>query len=120
MEENQKNLNKDYLVEMLEKQYEKQDVDRILDGYKSKRIVSLRINTIKADIEDVKQRLRDYSVDFEKVSWSDTALIIKNKLELFFFSKHSSTALKYPFFPNKKILPSILWIINVKSNSFFL
>ena len=81
MEENQKNLNKDYLVEMLEKQYEKQDVDRILDGYKSKRIVSLRINTIKADIEDVKQRLRDYSVDFEKVSWSDTALIIKNKLE---------------------------------------
>ena len=81
MEENQKNLNKDYLVEMLEKQYEKQDVDRILDGYKSKRIVSLRINTIKANVEEIKQKLRDAGVDFETVSWSDTALIIKNKSE---------------------------------------
>ena len=77
----EKDLNKNYLMEMLEKQYDKQDIDRILDGYKSKRIVSLRINTIKADIEDVKQKLRDYGVDFEIVSWSDCALIIKNKSE---------------------------------------
>ena len=77
----EKDLNKNYLMEMLEKQYDKQDIDRILDGYKSKRIVSLRINTIKADIEDVKQKLRDYGVDFEIVSWSNCALIIKNKSE---------------------------------------
>lgn len=81
MDENQKNLNRDYLMEMLEKQYEKQDIDRILDGYKSKRIVSLRINTIKADVEDVKQKLKIEGVDFETVSWSDCALIIKNKSE---------------------------------------
>lgn len=81
MDENKKNFNRDYLVEMLEKQYEKQDIDRIIDGYKSKRIVSLRINTIKADIEDVKQKLKYEGMEFETVSWSDTALIIKNKSE---------------------------------------
>ena len=77
----EKDLNKNYLMEMLEKQYDKQDIDRILDGYKSKRIVSLRINTIKADVEDVKQKLKNEGVDFETVSWSDCALIIKNKSE---------------------------------------
>ena len=81
MDENQKQLNRDYLLEMLEKQYEKQDIDRILNGYKSKRIVSLRINTIKASIEEIKQKLKNEGVDFETVSWSDSALIIKAKSE---------------------------------------
>lgn len=80
MEENN-NLNKQYLIDMLEKQYGKDITEKILEGYCAKRFVSLRVNTLKANIDETKQKLIDENIDFEQVSWSDTAFIIKNKTE---------------------------------------
>lgn len=80
MEDN-KNLNKEYLINMLESQYGKEIAEKILKGYTSQRFVSLRINTIKAEVDDIKQKLKSKNINFDTVSWSNTALIIKNRNE---------------------------------------
>lgn len=74
-------LNEAYLKEMLEKQYNESDVNRIYNGYNCKRVVTLRINTIKTTAEEVKQALVSAGVDFVCVPWSDIALVITNKSE---------------------------------------
>ena len=71
----------DYLKETLQKQYSREDIERIYQGYSAKRWVSLRINTIKVESDELKQKLIDENVIFEEVPWSNVALIIKNKTE---------------------------------------
>ena len=73
--------NEDFLRSVLKKQYSDNDLERIYGGYNSKRKVTLRINTIKANVEDVKNKLIAENVDFTAVPWSKEALIINNKNE---------------------------------------
>ena len=67
-----------FLIEMLNKQYETELTNKILDGYKSKRFVSLRANTLKSDVDTIKNKFSKEGIKFETVSWSDNALIINN------------------------------------------
>lgn len=71
----------EYLIKMLKNQYDESTVEKIIRGYETKRKVALRVNTIKANIEDIKQKLLENGVEFQTVSWSNNALIIKNKSE---------------------------------------
>ena len=73
--------NKNYLREMLEKQYSCQDIEKIYDGFTKTRAVTLRVNTIKSTVEHIKQELVKEKVDFSEVSFSTTALVINNKTE---------------------------------------
>lgn len=67
-----------FLKEMLEKQYRTEEVKSIIDGYLSKRKTTLRVNTIKSNIEKIKSELKEKDIEYENVSWSKEALIIKN------------------------------------------
>ena len=67
-----------FLVESLEKQYGKELTEKILDGYKKKRKVTLRVNTIKISYEEVKNKLSEANIEFEEVSWYKDAIIIEN------------------------------------------
>lgn len=71
----------DFLKNILNQQYTQQYVENIYKGYKCKRCVTLRINTIKAERDDVKRRLKENNIEFSVVPWSDVALIIRNKTE---------------------------------------
>lgn len=71
----------DFLIEELNKQYGKEITSKIISGYMEKRIVSLRVNIIKANVEEVCEELSKNKIEFEKVSWSNEALIIKNATE---------------------------------------
>ena len=73
--------NECYLKNMLERQYVKEDVERIYNGYNAKRVVTLRINTIKVSPNEIKEELKQNNIEFSEVLWSDTALIIKNRTE---------------------------------------
>ena len=73
--------NEEFLRTMHEKQYNDEDVERIFNGYNSKRAVTLRINIIKTNVEDIKNELKTQNVEFEAIPWSEEALIIKNKSE---------------------------------------
>lgn len=71
----------EFLINMLSEQYEKELTDKIIEGYKTKRIVSLRVNTLKSNSEKIKDVLSNNNIEFELVPWSKEALIIKNVTE---------------------------------------
>lgn len=73
--------NEEFLRNVLNKQYSQPDIERIYKGYTAKRPVTLRINTIKSNVDEIKYRLKEENIEFVEVPWSDTALIIKNKIE---------------------------------------
>ena len=70
-----------FLEEKLEKQYGEELTQKILGGYKNQRKVTLRINTIKSDIEKIEKELNEAEIEYEKVKWSKEAFIINNKRE---------------------------------------
>lgn len=67
-----------FLVESLEKQYGKEIAEKILEGYKKNRKVTLRVNTIKSSCEKVKNKLSEANIVFEEVEWYKDALVITN------------------------------------------
>ena len=68
----------EFLEEMLEKQYGEEKTKEIINGYQTKRKTTLRINTIKGNIEEIKNKLEKSKIEYEEVPWSKEALIIKN------------------------------------------
>ena len=67
-----------FLYDKLIKQYGEELTKKIIDGYSKKRKVTLRVNTLNTKIETVKGELMTQGIEFENVSWSNEALIIKN------------------------------------------
>ena len=67
-----------FLEEKLEKQYGTKITKEIIEGYQTKRKTTLRINTIKSNIEVIKKELEKEKIEYETVKWSKEALIIKN------------------------------------------
>ena len=70
-----------FFKDMLLEQYGEEIAEKIMNGYTSKRVVTLRVNTIKTDMETVKNKLQEAGIDAEKVSWYKDGLIIKNVRE---------------------------------------
>ena len=70
-----------FLIEELNKQYGEEDCKKILNGYMESRVVSLRVNTLKTTIDKVCEELSKNNIEFERVSWSDVALVITNCTE---------------------------------------
>ena len=69
----------DFFKNMLEKQYG--NINNIVEGYQVKRPVTLRVNTLKANIEEVKQIFNKENILFDTISWSKEAFILKNVTE---------------------------------------
>ena len=69
------------LKEKLNNQYGEELTNKILEGYKKARPVTLRVNTIKSSKEKVEQVLLDEKIEFEKVQFYDEAYILKNVKE---------------------------------------
>ena len=67
-----------FLEEMLEKQYGAEKTKEIINGYQTKRKTTLRVNTIKGNIKEIKNKLEKSKIEYEEVPWSKEALIIKN------------------------------------------
>jgi NOL1/NOP2/sun family putative RNA methylase len=70
--------NMKFLEEKLEKQYGTKITKEIIEGYQTKRKTTLRINTIKSNIEEIKKELEKEKIEYETIKWSKEALIIKN------------------------------------------
>ena len=68
----------DFLEKMLKKQYTNEDIEKIIKGFNKKRFVSIRVNTLKSNIEKIKSELKYKKIELEEVGWSKDALIIKN------------------------------------------
>lgn len=71
----------DFLIEMLNKQYDENIVNKILLGYNVKRKVTLRVNNLKTDIRAVKNEFDKIGIKYETVKFYENALIIDNANE---------------------------------------
>ena len=68
----------DFLYEMLIEQYGKDIANEIIEGYLSERPVTLRVNTIKTNVETIKENLTKEGIAFKEVLWNKDALIVEN------------------------------------------
>lgn len=71
----------EFLIEMLNKQYGEKLTEKIIEGYSAKRPVTFRVNTLKVNLTEIKNTLKELEIEFEKVPWSEEAFIIKNANE---------------------------------------
>ena len=70
-----------FLIEMLNKQYGEEKANQILNGYQKERTVSIRVNTLKSDINRILGELSKEGIEYEKVPWYKDAVVIKNVKE---------------------------------------
>ena len=68
----------DELYEILKNQYGDKLAKEILQEEEKEKYVTLRVNTIKKNIEEIKKVLSLEKIEFENVSWYKDAFIIKN------------------------------------------
>lgn len=71
----------EFLIKMLEEQYEKQITEKIVQGYQTKRYTTLRVNTLKSRVSEIEAILKEKEIEYEKVEWSEEAFILKNASE---------------------------------------
>ena len=71
----------EFFKEMLLNQYGENITSQIIEGYSKQRLVTLRVNTIKADKEQIKDKLQEVGIQYEDISWYQDGLIIKNVRE---------------------------------------
>lgn len=71
----------EFLNKMLIEQYGEEIANKIIEGYLKQRYVTLRVNTIKATNEEIKQELKNSNIEYEEVEWYKDVLIIKNVRE---------------------------------------
>lgn len=67
-----------FLLDMLINEYGEEVTRKIVDGYCAKRKVTLRVNTLKTDIETVKNILEKLKIKYQKVEWSKEAFILED------------------------------------------
>ena len=58
--------------------YNEEFVDKIIEGYKKKRFVTLRINTLKITKEEVIKIFENEQIEYNEVCWYQDALLIIN------------------------------------------
>ena len=68
-------------VEKLYENYTPLTVDKILSGMSGERNTTLRVNTVKSNIQEVMNKLKQNAIKFDRVSWYNDALILKNCTE---------------------------------------
>lgn len=69
------------LLQRLKQQYTEDELEQIISGYNKTRKVTIRVNTIKSNLEKVCKQLEENNISYEKVLWSKTALIINQAKE---------------------------------------
>ena len=67
-----------FLYEKLSKQYGEEMANKIIDGYSKNRPVTLRVNTLKNNVQNIKDIFLKQGYNVRELSWYKDALIIEN------------------------------------------
>lgn len=71
----------EFLIQKLQNQYGEELTKKIIEGYNKKRKVTLRVNTLKSNIEEIEDILQKNNIKYKTAGWSKEALIIENVRE---------------------------------------
>lgn len=69
-----------FLKEMLVNQYGQETTEKIIKVY-VKKVVTIRINTIKTSKQEIIDKLKNAQIEFDEIEYNNNALIIRNKNE---------------------------------------
>ena len=70
-----------FVKQLFQNQYGEEITIKIIEGYSKRRVVTLRVNTIKTDKQNVRKKLQEVGIETEDISWYEDCLIIKNARE---------------------------------------
>lgn len=73
----------EFLYTKLSRDYDEITIKKIIKGYSCNRPVTLRINTAKTTVDEIKKELNKLNVSFNEVPWYKEALIVNNVREDF-------------------------------------
>ena len=76
MEENNSSNIPEFLTLMLKKQYGEDITKNIINGYGVDRKTTLRVNNLKSNINEIKDRLLKEKIQYNEISWSKDAIVI--------------------------------------------
>ena len=68
-------------IENIYEQFSSGTADKILMGMAADRMTTLRVNTLKYNIQDLMNYFKEINIKFERVPWYKDALVIKNAKE---------------------------------------
>ena len=68
----------EFLYKMLLDEYGEKDVIRIINGLSANRPTTFRVNTSKASVDYIKDKLNSLGIKFDQVSWDETAFIVED------------------------------------------
>ena len=71
----------EHLVSLLADQYAEPDIERILEGYRAQRNVTLRANTLSSSKDEVANELDGAGIAWSGVDWYADAFVIENARE---------------------------------------
>ena len=73
--------NSELIISKLNNKYPQNELESILNGLKVNRKVSLRINNLKSNFEEIDKVLKNSNISFSKLNFYDNAIIIDNDNE---------------------------------------
>lgn len=76
-----KNNIPEFLYNKLVNDYGKSLTNKIIEGYNKKRLLTLRVNSIKSNIQEIKEVLDSLNIKYESVSWYEDALVINGDIK---------------------------------------
>lgn len=71
----------DFLLPLLQKQYNEEQIHTIFEGYAAPRFTTLRANALLSTREEVANALTEAGIEFEEVPWYNDAFVITNARE---------------------------------------
>ena len=76
-----KNNIPEFLYNKLINDYGESLTNKIIEGYNKKRLLTLRVNSIKSNIKEIKEVLDKLNIKYESVSWYEDALVINGDIK---------------------------------------
>ena len=74
-------MTQETLQNKLINEYDEELTKTIFEGFASNRVVSLRINTIKTNKEQILKTLTENNISYEEISWYENALVVNTTEE---------------------------------------
>ena len=71
----------EFLKESISKDYNAEELNTYTDSINLKRPLTIRINTLKTSVDYLLNYLKENNIEYKTVTWSNTALIITNRVE---------------------------------------
>lgn len=71
----------EFLEKLLIEQYETEIAENIIFNLMKPKKVTLRVNTIKSNVDEIKNVLKTKNISFKNVNWYEDAFIIENVKE---------------------------------------